>query len=328
VYDADKKLLNGTGLKAIPYFVFDPSVANLPDKQAFIAIDTNLDKQIDETEIIELSKLYETTISEEKRLKNKKDWFGPGCIYNSPYSGQYYVADRNHDNAMDIQDAFSSTTGEINFYLYGSIPGEIGFFVGFNPLILDEALSDVAGGTPEDNGTSIKRRFRPDGQFAFDWFALAKTSIPVAPINLTVTDDKNNPLPFSAYQNTQLDLVSGTENRLKVRSDKARELFTTFRFSENSQELASGSWKEGVSFEAALTPSKTGPSAVILRTDMMLTPTKTISLPLMQFDVVGSAMITILKGSVVYTGIDNGVTLQLSGIASFNQQKYNCRELE
>jgi len=321
VYDADKKLLNGTGLKAIPYFVFDPSVANLPDKQAFIAIDTNLDKQIDETEIIELSKLYETTISEEKRLKNKKDWFGPGCIYNSPYSGQYYVADRNRDNAMDIQDAFSSTTGEINFYLYGSIPGEIGFFVGFNPLILDEALSDVAGGTPEDNGTSIKRRFRPDGQFAFDWFALAKTSIPVAPINLTVTDDKNNPLPFSAYQNTQLDLVSGTENRLKVRSDKARELFTTFRFSENSQELASGSWKEGVSFEAALTPSKTGPSAVILRTDMMLTPTKTISLPLMQFDVVGSVMITILKGSVVYTGIDNGVTLQLSGIASLNQQK-------
>ena len=73
ITDAKKQPLLGNGLRVIPYFVFNQSVPSDMAKKAYIGLDTNGDKQIQDNELVELSKLYDTTISEEKRQKNKKD---------------------------------------------------------------------------------------------------------------------------------------------------------------------------------------------------------------------------------------------------------------
>ncbi len=71
------------------------------------------------------------------------------------------LPDIDGDGRIDYKDAISTTNGELEFYLFTTDPVLVGGLVGFNNLIFDSKVSDVAGGKPTDNGSSIKRKICP-----------------------------------------------------------------------------------------------------------------------------------------------------------------------
>lgn len=104
----------------------------------------SMNNKLEAKDVYSIEKAYITLFDKQKRQLNKADWFGNGCLYNQAYEGFYLLGDRNADKKIDKQDAYTTSDGSVKFYLFASDAVQIGSLLGWNSLIHDAKLSDVA----------------------------------------------------------------------------------------------------------------------------------------------------------------------------------------
>jgi len=292
--------LIGSGLNFLPSIIPDPlSISN----KYYIGYDKNN---------VSFDKSYNTLNDENKRKMNKPDWFGPGCIYNSPYDGTYVVGDANLDGIITAKDALSASDGKVKFFVYASSPFQISGFVGFSPLILDVSLSDVAGKKPEDNGSSLKRRYKPDGLFQFDWFAPLSGLNTIKPLQFKLSDFDGTPLPISAWDKTNPDLILGKKNQVLIRFNQTKPFIKAYSFQEGSSEIDSGTLINDLEIKTELIPHVPGLGKVMGHVKIEFPGVPSIQSLVVVFDVLEGITVQILRGGTQFSDVDGEVLLKFA----------------
>ena len=307
----DGKVLVGSGLHFLPY------VTGFSEKckDATLHMAYSLDQKLEKDDVFALSTSFSTIFDKQKRLTSQPDWFGNGCIYNDPYEGYYRMGDRNSDRKIDANDAFKTSDGSVKFVLLATDLLKTGHLIGWNSLILDLRLSDVAGGKPEDFGNSLQRRYRPDGVFHADWFGYSSKTVDIQMTRVNITDASGNKLTKEAHHAQNIDLIAGKEYHLLVTLDSRAthmsgialyqqdKLLEKVYLSENSQTL-----------QLKITPMVSGESAIqakgILDYSPWLADEIETCLDLFALDVVQTAHLEIIRGHYLYTDIRSEVLVQ------------------
>jgi hypothetical protein len=313
VLDAEDNLLIGKGLNFLPYITIP---GELKEFSYFIGLDKDNSGKISENEVLKLSDYYITKIDSDKRKLNKPDWFGAGAIYNKPYEGYYLLPDMNGDGKINYKDALSTTNGEVEFYIFATDPVLIGGLVGFNNIILDEKLSDVAGGKPTDNGSSIKRRYVPDGKFGVDWFGFSTQTVPITGFGLDIRDSKGSPLTSKYFNSSNPDLTCWADNEVQVKAIDVKNYLKNITVMEDRKELSRVELSESFEGEISIKPSSVGEGVIKLYPiyDFGIPNMKEISgnVPVKVLDSVAGIKLSILKGKYLFTGLNEEVLIKAS----------------
>jgi hypothetical protein len=308
---ADGKNLVGSGLHFLPY------ITSLSDacktKPFYMAYSMN--NKLEAKDVYSIEKAYITLFDKQKRQLNKADWFGNGCLYNQAYEGFYLLGDRNADKKIDKQDAYTTSDGSVKFYLFASDAVQIGSLLGWNSLIHDAKLSDVAGGKPEDNGNSIQRRYRPDGTFFVDWFGYSPPGITIQKPLYQVTDAQGKKLSYTAYNPENPDLISAQENHLVISLDPNSKYLSGLAFYQEDKLLEKVLLKPGdKTLSVKLTPGSSGEGVIKVKAILDYSPyineVIEVCQAMMMFDVVQTAQLEIIKGHYLYTEIRSEVIIQ------------------
>jgi len=326
VFDCENNLLLGKGLNFIPYVSVPEGIS---DFAYYLGIDSNGSGEIEESEVIKLSNRYVTKIDSKKRELNKPDWFGNGAIYNKPYNGEFVLPDIDGNGIIDYKDAISTTNGELEFYVFTTDPALVGGLVGFNNLIFDSKLSDVAGGKPTDNGSSIKRRYVPDGKFAVDWFGFSVQTVSIEGFNLDIKDSKGLQLITKFYNSINPDIICGIDNGLKVKAYDIKNYLKSITFEEDSKELLNLPLTETFEGAANVKPSKVGEGVIKIYPayDFGISGLKDISgkVPVKNLDSVLGIELTILKGKYLWTDIASEVLIKALSTMGDNVKDLNIK---
>ncbi len=308
----DGKALTGSGLNFLPYVSnFQTDCA---EARHYLAYSTS--NQLKESDVFMMQKPYTTLFDKQKRQLNQADWFGNGCIYNEPYQGRYLLGDRNRDGLVSHLDAFKTSDGTTNFYVFATATMELGSLIGWNSLITDSKLSDVAGGRPEDNGNSLQRRYRPDGTFHVDWFGFDPKTVQVHPALINLTDASGKKLPSEALNPENPDLIAGKEQALIITLDRSTPYLKGLAFYQNDVLLKRVLLENGSqTIRTSLAPVVTGEGVIkvkgILDYSPWLTEEMETCSSILLMDVIQTAQIEVIKGSWLYTGIRSEVIVQV-----------------
>jgi hypothetical protein len=312
IKDAQGQTMLGTGLNFLPYIV--PASKTAKAGNYWIAFG--------KTSIL-LDKTYTTLLDTEKRRLNKADWFGNGCLFNSPYDGIYLLGDVNKDSIMSVKDALPSSDGKVTFSVYASAPFQVGGLVGFNSLLQDSALSDVAGKKPEDNGSSLKRRYKPDGAFMVDWFTLGQEKVKIKPLSFQVEDFSGKLLPTTAFDLANPDLIASKKNQLQITFGQPIAYIHEWSLLENQKEIARGKLENDVRIKTEITPKFAGKGIITGLLQFEFPGVPPFQAEFVQFDVVEGISVKIIRGEAQFTDVSGEILLQFesSGGSSLKDLK-------
>lgn len=313
IKDALGEKMIGTGLHFLPMIV---PLETTPANQNSYWLGLGKD-------VVLFDKAYVTLNDPNKKKLNKSDWFGNGCLFNSPYEGNYLLGDTNQDSLLTAKDALPTADGKVTFSVYASSPFQVGGLVAFNNLIQDSVLSDVAGKKPEDNGGSLKRRYKADGVMKIDWFAMTSDRVKVKPLSFRVEDFSGKLLPVNALDLLNPDLIAGKANEVQIVFNRERPYIQGYSFEENNQEIQSGDFIDAIKIRTEITPTSAGKAVVSGKLKLKFPGVSLINASFVHFDVVEGIVVKIIRGDTHYTEVNGEVLLKFesSGGASLEGLK-------
>ncbi len=308
----DGKNKMGQGLHFMPYLT-DGLTSDKDTVSGYFGY--TLQPELKPEDIFSVDQSYVTLFNKDKRRLNQSDWFGNGCIYNHPYQGYYWLSDRNSDGKVDHRDAFKTSNGTVEFYMPVTHAWQVGSLIGWNNLITDPGLSDVAGARPEDHGNTLQRRFRSDGVFHTDWFGFSPKTIQFHQAVIEVKDRDGSALSNDFYNFDNPDLILGKQHELMFILDESAPYLKGLAFYEQDT-LLKTVMTEGDerTLMVDLTPGNPGEAVIEVRGILdfdpwIKDPIETLD-SLLMMDVVQTANLEILQGHYLYTDLRSEIVVQ------------------
>ncbi|MCK5848640.1 MAG: copper amine oxidase N-terminal domain-containing protein, partial [Caldisericia bacterium] len=303
--DASGKIMKGRNIHFLPY--------SFSSADKYLPVQGGEDSE-NLMQWFSYDKEYNMQIDLYKRERNKSGWFGSGAIYNDPYNGTVYFADKNKDDLLNHSDSITDVNGEVEFLIPACGEATYGGFVGCNTLLSKMSISDVAGGQPSDHGGSLARRYKPDGQFYIDWFANSIGGITARPLKISIYDENKNPISTVNHNIKNPDLISGTDNKIFLKVKKAGKALIGFQFYSGSKKL---NYLEIESVDEMIPitvrPTTSGEGVIdlvaVYQFDGMAIPFEQVC---MSFDVTSGVSVEVIEGKILYTGQNAKVVLKIN----------------